>query len=59
MLWVVVFGRSAIVVVATGPDIGQQWFDSFLVAFPDDTPIVKARIYGDSAAQCFELSTFI
>ena len=27
-----------------GPEIGQQWFDEFLVAFPDDTPIVKVGI---------------
>ena len=26
-----------------GPEIGQQWFDEFLVAFPDDTPIVKVQ----------------
>lgn len=27
-----------------GPEIGQQWFDKFLVTFPDDTPIVKVGI---------------
>lgn len=27
-----------------GPEIGQQWFDEFLVAFPDDTSIVKVRV---------------
>ena len=28
-----------------GPEIGQQWFDEFLVAFPDDTSIVKVGFY--------------
>jgi len=27
-----------------GPEIGQQWFDKFLVTFPDDTPIVKVGV---------------
>ncbi|CAK9077190.1 Uncharacterized protein SCF082_LOCUS37072, partial [Durusdinium trenchii] len=27
-----------------GPELGQQWFDRFLVAFPDDTPIVKVQV---------------
>ncbi|CAJ1355267.1 unnamed protein product [Effrenium voratum] len=30
--------------VFPGPELGQQWFGDFLVAFPDDTPIAKVRI---------------
>lgn len=44
-VWVVVNSDSAAELGRcefTGPELGQQWFDRFLVAFPDDTPIVKA-----------------